>query len=185
MREMSVMVYSFDELSEDAQERALNAFRDINVEYNWWRDTYDTIRTAGELIGLEIGDIHFDPYLYCIFNADYRYARGAVKAVKAVCEGFPWADALCKVAKDLQDLQKRHFYSLSCAVTEGRSMNYYRCFRFGEDYECEDLGDILDDFAHWARILLRDEYRWLTSNDAIRETIEANEYEFTEDGKLV
>ena len=25
------------------------------------------------------------------------------------------------------------------------------------DYECEDLGDIIDDFAHWARILLRDE----------------------------
>ena len=92
---------------------------------------------------------------------------------------------MCKVAKDLQALQKRHFYSLSCAVTKGRSMNYYRCFRFGEDYECEDLGDILDDFAHWARILLRDEYEWLTSDEAVQEAIEANEYEFTEDGKLV
>ena len=82
-------------------------------------------------------------------------------------------------------LQKRHFYSLSCTVTKGRTTNRYSCFRFGEDYECEDLGDIIDDFAHWARVLLRDEYEYLTSDEAVKETIEANEYEFTEGGKLV
>ena len=76
-------------------------------------------------------------------------------------------------------------YGSQCTVHEGRSMNYYRCFRFGEDYECEELGDILDDFAHWARILLRDDAEYRTSDEAIREMIEANEYEFTEAGKLV
>ena len=182
MREMTVTVYSFNELSEAAQERALNDFRYTDVEFNWYEDTFDTIRAAGKLIGLDIGQIHFDAYSYCTFDADYEYVRGAAKAVR---KGFSWADDLCKVAKDLQDLQKRHFYSLSCAVTKGRSMNYYRCFRFGEDYECDDLGDILDDFAHWARILLRDEYKYLTSDEAVKEAIEANEYEFTEDGKLV
>ena len=183
MREITVKVYAFAELSYDARSRALNALRGINVDDgDWWRDTYDTIRTAGELIGLNIDRIYFDTDLYCIFNADYRYVRGAVKAVR---KEFPWAADLCKVAEDLQALQKRHFYSLSCAVTEDRDTNRYRCFRFGEDYECEDLGDILDDFAHWARILLRDECEWLTSNDAIMEMIEANEYEFTEAGELV
>jgi len=183
MREMNVTVYSFAELSEDAQERAINAFRGINVEYgDWWRDTYDTIRTAGKLVGLDIDRIYFDTDLYCIFNADYRYVRGAVKAVR---DEFSWADDLHDVARDLQVLQKRHFYSLSCDVASQRDTNSYRCFRFGEDYECEDLGDIIDDFAHWARILLRNEYEWLTSNEAIREMIEANEYEFTADGKLI
>ena len=64
-------------------------------------------------------------------------------------------------------------------------MNQYSCFRFGEDYECEDLGDILDDFAHWAWVLLRGGYKYLTSAEAIQEAIEANEYEFDEAGKLV
>ena len=182
MREITVKAYKFDELSEAAKKRALNAFRDINVEFNWYEDTFDTIRTAGKLLGLEIGDIHFDAYLYCIFDADYEYARGAAKAIQVE---FPRATDLHDVARKLQDLQKRHFYSLSCAVTKGRSMNYYRCFRFGEDYECKDLGDIIDDFARWARILLRDEYKYLTSDEAIQEAIEANEYEFTEEGKLV
>ena len=182
MREMTVTVYSFAELSDDAQERALDEFRDINVEFNWYEDTFGTIRTAGELLGLEIGKIHFDTDSYCIFDADYEYVRGAAKAIQAE---FPHATDLHDVARKLQDLQKRHFYSLSCAVTKGRSMNYYRCFRFGEDYECEDLGDIIDDFAHWAWILLRGEYKYLTSDEAVKEMIEVNEYEFDEAGKLV
>ena len=182
MREITVKAYKFDELSDDAKKRALNAFRYIDVDGVWWEDSYDTIRTAGKLLGLEIGDIHFDAYLYCIFDADYEYARGASAAV---CKEFSWADDLHDVARKLQDLQRRHFYSLSCAVTKGRSMNYYRCFRFGEDYECEDLGDIIDDFAHWARVLLRDEYKYLTSDEAVKEIIIINEYEFTEEGKLV
>ena len=182
MRKMTVTVYSFAELSDDAKERALNAFRDINVEYVWWDGAYDMICTAGKLLGLDIDRIHFDTDLYCIFDADYEYVCGAVKAIQAE---FPHATDLHDVARKLQDLQKRHFYSLSCAVKEGRTTNRYSCFRFGEDYECEDLGDILDDFAHWARILLRDEYEYLTSDEAVKEMIEANEYEFTEDGKLV
>ena len=182
MREMNVTVYSFDELSEAAQERALNAFRYIEVEHDWYEYPYDTIRTAGKIIGLDIDRIYFDTDLYCIFNASYEYVRGAAKAVQSE---FPSATDLHDVARKLQALQKRHFYSLSCNVSSQRVSNSYRCFRFGEDYECEDLGDILDDFAHWARILLRDEYEWLTSNEAVKEMIEANEYEFTEDGKRV
>ena len=182
MREITVKAYKFAELSETAQERALNAFRDVNVEYNWWEDSFGTIRAAGKIIGLEIGGVHFDIDSCCIFDAHYRYMRGAAKAIQAE---FPHATDLHDVARKLQALQKRHFYSLSCAVREGRSMNYYRCFRFGEDYECEDLGDILDDFAHLARSTLRGEYKYLTSDEAVQEAIEANEYEFTEDGKPV
>ena len=77
MREMTTMVYSFNELSEAAQERALNAFRCINVEYDWWDGAYDTICTVGKLIGLDIDRIYFDAYLYCTFDASYEYARGS------------------------------------------------------------------------------------------------------------
>ena len=149
MREITVKVYSFAELSDDAKKRALNAFRDINVEYDWWTyGAYDTICTAGKLLGLEIGDIHFDTDSYCIFDAYYRYARGAVKAVR---NEFPRMTDLHEVARDLQALQRRYFYSLRCNVASQRDTNSYQCFRFGEDYECEDLGDIIDDFAHWAQ----------------------------------
>ena len=134
------------------------------------------------MLGLEIDGIYFDTDSYCIFDAYYRYARGAVKAVKAE---FSRATDLHEVARDLQALQRRYFYSLRCNVASQQDTNSYQCFRFGEDYECEDLGDIIDDFAHWARVLLRDEYEYLTSDEAAQEAIEANEYEFDEAGKLV
>ena len=186
MREITVKVYAFAELSDEAKKRAINAFRGINVEDgDWYEDTFDTIRTAGTRLGLEIGGIHFDTDSYCIFDAQYRYVRGAVKAVTADCKDLSWADDLHEVARKLQALQKRHFYQLSCNVASRRDTNSYRCFRFGEDYDCDDLGDILDDFAHWARILLRDEYEWLISDEAIQEAIEANEYEFDESGDLL
>ena len=180
MREMNVTVYSFDELSEAAQERAINELRPLNIEHDWYEYPYDTIRTAGKLIGLDIDMIYFDTDLYCIFDASYEYVRGAVKAVQAE---FPRMTALHEVAQKLQVLQKRHFYSLSCNVASQRDTNSYQCFRFGEDYEC-DLGVIIDDFAHWAWVLLRDEYEYLTSDEAIQEMIESNEYEFDEAGNL-
>ena len=60
MREMTVTVYSFAELSDDAKKRALNAFRDINVEFDWWEGSYYTIRAAGTSIvtGKQIGRAH-------------------------------------------------------------------------------------------------------------------------------
>ena len=36
----------------------------------------------------------------------------------------------------------------------------------------------------WSYRLLEREYEYLTSDDAIKETIEANEYEFDENGNL-
>ena len=182
MRDMNVTVYKFSELSEEAQERAIDELRSVNVDYDWYECTYDTIRTAGKLIGLDIDRIYFDTNLYCIFDAEYRYVRGAVKSIQSE---FPRMTDLHGVARDLQALQRRYFYSLRCNVASQRDTNSYQCFRFGEDYECEDLGDIIDDFAHWARILLRDEYKYLTSDEAVKEMIEANEYEFTEAGNLL
>jgi hypothetical protein len=49
-----------------------------------------------------------------------------------------------------------------------------------EDMELEFLRSILEDY----RILLQKDYDYQTSDEAIIETIQANEYEFTENGEL-
>ena len=57
---MTVTVYSFAELSDDAKERALTAFRDINVEFDWWTyGAYDTIAHVRAIVtGKQIGRAH-------------------------------------------------------------------------------------------------------------------------------
>ena len=49
-----------------------------------------------------------------------------------------------------------------------------------DDMETEFLCDLLEDY----RIILSKEYDYQTSEEAIKETIEANDYEFTAEGKL-
>lgn len=50
-----------------------------------------------------------------------------------------------------------------------------------DELESEYFNLLLEDY----RIMLNKEYEYLTSDEVIKETIEANEYEFTEDGKLI
>ena len=58
-----------------------------------------------------------------------------------------------------------------------------------KDYDFDNDCDILDDEFRVSiledyRIMLQKQYEYLCSEEAIIETIEANDYEFTEDGKL-
>ena len=48
-----------------------------------------------------------------------------------------------------------------------------------QDIEDDFLKSLCEDY----RILLQHQYEYLTSEEVIIETIEANEYEFTQDGK--
>ncbi len=41
MRIKETKVYPFDELTEDAQEKAVENLAEINVDYGWWDATYD------------------------------------------------------------------------------------------------------------------------------------------------
>jgi hypothetical protein len=55
-----------------------------------------------------------------------------------------------------------------------------------EALTCDDeqaLLKLMRDFADWIYRSLEAEYEWLMSNEAIDESLEANEYEFTEDGE--
>ena len=49
-----------------------------------------------------------------------------------------------------------------------------------EESEQEFLSDLLEDYS----IILQRESEYLQSRESIIETIEANEYDFTEDGKI-
>ena len=61
--------------------------------------------------------------------------------------------------------------------------NTYMETEEGEDKLIEIEGDFLNSLCGDYLIMLRNDYEYMTSEDAIIETIEANEYEFTVDGK--
>lgn len=65
-------------------------------------------------------------------------------------------------------------------ATEIRVYNdgYFDCSEQDQD----EIAETLRDYMHWIYRQLEKEYDYLNSDEAVDESIKANEYEFTEDG---
>jgi hypothetical protein len=170
MKKHTITTYSFSELSETAKEKAIQNLSDINVDGEWWESTYDD----AERIGIKIKGFDLDRGSYC--KLDFINSFGEVaEAIKREhgenCSTF-------KIAVEyLNDYDK--------LVTEQEQFEE-ESDEFQEiEEEIEELdNDFKKSLEEEYRIMLSKEYEYLTSDEAIIETIEANEYEFLENGKL-
>lgn len=156
MRQETVNIYTFDELSDRAKQRALDHCRYWQVEHEWW----DGVYMDAERIGLKITAFDLDRHLH----ADGDFISSAESCAKAILEEH---GASCETFKDasayLEDLTK---------LAEDDDAH--------EDLDREFLKTILEDYA-WN---LQHEYEWLTDDAQVEEFILANDYEFDEDGDL-
>lgn len=182
----------YADLSEDAKLKAIEWYVQDGFGYEWWDSVYDMAKHAGKILGIEIDRISFSGFWSqgdgASFAGSYRYSKGAAKAIKAE---FPKDTELHSIADRLQKTQSRNFYRLRADISEsGRyynlrvsvedSENQYRDIGAYED----DIFDAMNSFANWIYRALEREYEYLTSREQVEEAIEANEYEFSEDGRL-
>jgi hypothetical protein len=197
-----VTVYAFDELSDRAKESARDWFRGC-LEPDELTDL-DDWQSVAEILGVEFdtssvrlmgGGTRQEPRIswnlgysqgdYASFTGRYSYAKGATKRIR---EYAPQDKALHRIADDLQGAQRAAFYRLEARATEthrgGMSVEVWD----GRD-EYRDLPDngdtvrqALRDFASWIYDRIRAQNDYLTSDEAIDESILANEYEFDADG---
>lgn len=208
------ILYQFQELTEAAKERARAWWREGDLDYEWWDGVYEQAEHAAEMLGIALSRKSKDtPSIYfsgfssqgdgACWEGSYRYKAGALKAVM---KEFPaeWTDQsgeyhysegnaeLHRIAKGLQDLQRRHFYKLEAdvyhrghyynsgcmRVDAGHADSHFRDIGNAE----EDLSALLRDFADWIYRRLEEEYEYLQSDEVVDEAILANEYTFDEYG---
>ena len=62
MKTKTINVYSFDELSEQAKEKAREWFRAGTLDYEWWDGVFEDAKRVGALIGIGIDDIRFSGF---------------------------------------------------------------------------------------------------------------------------
>lgn len=179
MREITVKLYQFDELSEKAKEKALEHFRDINVDYDWWDCTYD------ELLGVGVDVRSFDVYHRTI---DLRFTH---------CAQTVWDDIVkeewgCEIGELAKELKAKYdafletqpyseYWSLKEAEEKKREW-------FDEvlgEFECEMEDELIRRLEPLILKSLKEEYEYRTSDEFVTEAIEANEFEFYEDGGFV
>ena len=191
-------VYQFNELPESVQSKVIDNLRDINTDYDWWEFVYSDATEIGTILGIDISNIYFSGFASqgdgAQFEGSYEYSKGSAKRIR---EYAPQDTELHAIADKLQALQRKNFYKLSARVkSSGRYSHEYdtniRVYRETEyslvgDVDAdtdETLCDLLRDYMRWIYRHLESEYYWLSSDEMIIETIEANEYEFTSDGAI-
>ena len=207
MRTISKEVYLFEELSDDAKEKARDWYREGNLDYDWWDFMFEDFATIGNLLGIEFdtrpvklmgGGTRYDPCIYfsgfwsqgdgACFEGRYSYNKGALKKIK---EHAPNDKVLHEIASSLQEIQKLNFYGAYARITHRGNYNHSYSMTIDVDRDDasvvgeDDLVQCMRDFADWMYRQLEKEYEWLNSDEVVDESIIANEYEFDEEGERV
>jgi hypothetical protein len=173
MRTVKVEVYKLKELPAEAQDKVINEMANINVDYNWWDITCDDAANIG--LSIESFDIRRS-IISGSFNIDcHQVVDRVLRDHGEKCETYKTAEAF---NKDWSELVEKY--------SDG--MNKKKVADDNNDLFDEEATELETEFR---RLLCRDyllmlgnEYEYLCSREVIVETIEANEYEFTIDGKL-
>jgi hypothetical protein len=163
-------VYTFAELSEKAQENAISSLSDINVDYNW----YDAVYDGAERIGLRITEFDLD---------QRRYAKGnfTLSACEVAQNIFNEHIEDCETRKTAESFMEKWQPVFDSYMDEsGEEFESRESEDKLLDLESAFLKSLCEDYS----IILEKEYEYLTSEEAIIETIEASNYEFYENGEL-
>ena len=161
MRQETIQLYQFKELSQKAKEKVLEKFRYINVDDDWCDFLYEDFKEELKRIGVECNTFYWsDDRDYHIYMDEARIINKE-KFFKGILGNN------YKKYKILKNLDNKDIEE------ELKKLNL-------TDWDFSDyLNNILEGFLK----RLRNDHEYLISDEAIEETLEANEYDFLEKGE--
>ena len=171
MKTVTINTYQFSELSEQAKEKALQGLSTINVDFEWWNNTYEDAAN----IGLKLTSFDLDRNRH----ADGAFTLSAAEVAQNILNEHGEGCATYKTAEAF--LNDHNPVFAAYMDEENELFESYEAEEKLSDIEQDFLVSLLEDYS----IILQNEYEYLISRKAVIETIEANEYDFTEDGILL
>jgi len=203
-------VYQFDsmeDINHPVAQAAIEKYRE-NAEYIYDCELYDAV-VAAKCFGFNV-----DVYDIC-WSGFWSQGDGAsiegewnLEDVKDVVEcvksNFPQDEELNKMAENFAETIdgltvefvsiKRMYFTRYCHENTLGVENYQLKDEYDEEYEAyeedakrdaEYILDIMKELSGWLYARLEKSYDYQDSDEAIMETLIANEYEFDEDGNIV
>tara|TARA_Y100001951_G_scaffold105320_1_gene121876 strand:+ start:530 stop:1012 length:483 start_codon:yes stop_codon:yes gene_type:complete len=160
MRVIETKAYQFEELDEQTKEKAIYNYRYISVEDSFW---YEFIKDDLISVGIELRSFDIDRASYAEIHIDYFFetCEKIIETHGENCETYKIAERYIKEYNEIH----QHIHdddAIEC---------------LDEEYQKEFSEEVLS--------MLRREYEYMTSDEYVIEMFEANEYEFTEEGKLI
>lgn len=207
---IATTVYRLDELEESAKDRARAWYREGGFDHDWYDAVYEDFRRIAEILGIRLktrtvrlvsGRTREDSCIWftgfwsqgdgAAWEGMYSYRKSAAAELRAYA---PQDQCLHRIADTLQAIQRQNFYQLHAEVRHrGNYCHEYsmaievtRDSPVGQEI-CDGTEAIvietLRDLARWLYRQLEREYDYLSSDAAIDETLIANDYTFTEEGR--
>ena len=185
-------VYKFNELEDKVQQKVLENLSDINVDCEWWSEcTIEDYTAKLAEIGFEDAKIYLSGFCSQGDGACFDARINLEKIIKHI--GDKKFNRLVKLWHNgyLGMTIERNSYANHYCHQRTRYIDMER-FTSDRHRRLDALCELLKDYVAELRLELSTEiyralekdYDYLTSKEAIIETIEANEYEFLSTGKI-
>jgi hypothetical protein len=211
-RQVSTTVYTFAELTAQAQAKVRDRLRETEAQHWSGDDTIEDCRPTLETIGIAFNqlptrtaggkpttrtepDIAWSGFSSqgdgASFAGFYKYNPAALDAIRA---DRPTDDTLIGIVEDIEQLQRSNQGQITARLTRN---NRQYCHPFTIDVDVIDerieqdppdatidrLRRNLRGLMDWLYRQLEADYDYAQSDEAINELIEANDWPFTADGK--
>lgn len=210
MKTIRTKVYKFKELQPEAQKKAVELLSDINTDYDWWYFTYSDFDSLAKYFGFDVdlkktwftlsngqgdgssytADIDVLKMINCIEAEGWKeYAPKEAFNMPAISKNVK---RICKLIEStVIDLPARVYpVNRETNINVDISDYSYSNSRRLENVEYA-IGELEKIITHVAKELnkflfrsLQNECDYQSGKEAITETIEANDYDFFQDGKL-
>ena len=194
MREVSVKIYQFDELSDKAKEVARDWYRGL-IDVSDYESTADDVAAVMKMLGYD-AKLFWSGFSQQGSGAcfDGTWAADEVKSGK-VFQYAPVDEELKAIATIIEGIAKSN-PGLTSRLTH--SGHYYHENSVVIETIFDGDFDVMSEeqrsthslyvrtsrrFMKWAYKQLENQNEYLYSEEYVDDTIKANEYEFTEDGK--
>lgn len=209
VRTVRVKVYKFKALSAEAKKKAIDHFRDSDVDYDWWIDDYGYFKDICATIGVDV-DLKrtwFSGFSSQGDGAAFTADVDLMKLVKGI-ESKAWESVSVHLTEIL-DLTACPVNKRVLAIAQEDPTNFSieiktnTQFGFSTRANCEYWVDVdrhklidkevtllerwvietINTLNHFLYSTLEKQYDYLISDESVKESIIANDREFTEDGK--
>ena len=213
MKTIEVKLYSFNELSQEAKEKAIQNHRNNGLEYFWNEENLQSLKAFCKVFDIDLKKYSIDSYGHSYVDTSLNASEDVLNLSGVRLLKYLWNNFRTDIYKGKYYFVKseqalKHKRVKSQTLKNGKIFNSYRsaiqlessCPFTGYCMD-EDLlepvfkfmalplnsvtyEDLLNDcIESWLSAAVKDlEYQ--ESDEFIGEHLEANEYEFTEDGEL-
>jgi len=170
MRTIQLNVYEFEELSDSVKEKVIERHREVCLRDDWW----DWVNEDAENIGITIKSFGGVP-IHCQITRNVSAVECAANIFREHGETCDTYELACEFSKLMKPLIDKY---------SDEESEYYESLEVEEQMIRLEDG-FFDQLAHCYACMLQRDYEYRLSDEAVIDHLIANEYEFTEEGKLI